>query len=219
MNEIEIFLAVASAHLIAVSSPGPDFAVVFRYSIRYGTKVAVAVGIGIGSGILVHVFYSIMGLGLIIATNALVFNIFKLAGAAYLFYIAWLGWKSGSSNSSKLLNINDKGANKDANKDTPSLWQAYKVGFLTNALNVKATIFFLSVYLLLVNESPLLWQISYGVYMAVATAAYFACLSYIVGGKMRTLLQKHISMLEKGSAIMLAIMAFLLLLFAPQPQF
>ena len=215
MSEIEIFLAVASAHLIAVSSPGPDFAVVFRYSIRYGVKVAAAVGIGIGSGILVHVFYSIMGLGLIIATNALVFNIFKLAGAAYLFYIAWLGWKSGSSNSSKLLNINDK----DANKDTPSLWQAYKVGFLTNALNVKATIFFLSVYLLLVNESPLLLQISYGVYMAVATAAYFACLSYIVGGKMRTLLQKHISILEKGSAIMLAIMAFLLLLFAPQPQF
>ena len=215
MSEIEIFLAVASAHLIAVSSPGPDFAVVFRYSIRYGTMVAATVAVGIGSGILVHVFYSIMGLGLIIATNALVFNIFKLAGAAYLFYIAWLGWKSGSSNSSKLLNINDK----DANKDTPSLWQAYKVGFLTNALNVKATIFFLSVYLLLVNESPLLWQISYGVYMAVATAAYFACLAYIVGGKMRALLQKHISILEKGSAIMLAIMAFLLLIFAPQPQF
>lgn len=212
MNELEIFLALAATHLIAVSSPGPDFIIVFRYSLRFGRVAGIAVAMGIASGILVHVFYSIVGLGVIIATNPLVFNLFKLAGACYLFYIAYLGLRSKSTNTLK----ND---NKSIAKEPQSLAQLYKVGFLTNALNIKATIFFLSVFLLLVNKSPLYLQIAYGIYMAAATGLYFSVFSWLIGGRMRLLLQKNIPLLEKIAALLLAIIALTLLLFAPNPQF
>ena len=52
MNE---FLTIALVHLVAVASPGPDFAVVVRNSVAYGRRIAMYTSIGIGLAILLHV--------------------------------------------------------------------------------------------------------------------------------------------------------------------
>ena len=44
------FLLVALAHLVAVASPGPDFAMVLRQSITFGRRPAIWTSIGIGTG-------------------------------------------------------------------------------------------------------------------------------------------------------------------------
>jgi len=69
------FLLVASVHFVAVASPGPDFAIVLRYAVRYGVKVALAASVGIGLGILIHVAYSLLGIGLLLQTTPIKFSI------------------------------------------------------------------------------------------------------------------------------------------------
>jgi threonine/homoserine/homoserine lactone efflux protein len=81
------FLLVASVHFVAVASPGPDFAIILRYAVRHGVKVALAASIGIGLGILVHVAYSLLGIGLLLKTTPWLFQLFSAVAAAYLAYI------------------------------------------------------------------------------------------------------------------------------------
>ncbi|MGI5310578.1 LysE family translocator, partial [Rheinheimera sp. WS51] len=81
------FLIIASVHLMAVASPGPDFAIVLRYAVRYGVKAALAASIGIGSAILLHVAYSLIGIGVLIQTTPWLFTALSLAAAVYLGFI------------------------------------------------------------------------------------------------------------------------------------
>ena len=60
------FLKLAIAHMLAVASPGPDFAVVIRQSLAHGRRTAVWTAIGIGCAICLHVTYSMLGLGLVL---------------------------------------------------------------------------------------------------------------------------------------------------------
>src|SRR5215216_4944825 len=75
------FLSVAIAHLLAVASPGPDFAIVLKQSLAHGRRTAIWTSVGIGSGILLHVSYSLFGLGLLIRGSEFWFNAIKYAGA------------------------------------------------------------------------------------------------------------------------------------------
>ena len=74
------FLTVAVAHLLAVVSPGPDFAVVLHQSLRHGRRVAIWTSIGVGSAIGLHVTYSLLGVGLILKSSPLAFATVKYIG-------------------------------------------------------------------------------------------------------------------------------------------
>src|SRR5690606_2691298 len=65
------FGQIVIAHGLAVASPGPDFALVLRQSLARGRTVALWTSVGIGSGILVHVSYSLLGLGLLLAASGM----------------------------------------------------------------------------------------------------------------------------------------------------
>ncbi len=58
------FLTVALVHLLAVASPGPDFAIVLRESVSNGRHAGIWTALGVGSGILLHVGYCLLGIGL-----------------------------------------------------------------------------------------------------------------------------------------------------------
>ena len=49
------FLTVALVHLLAVASPGPDFAIVVRASVSHGRTLGTWTALGVGAGILLHV--------------------------------------------------------------------------------------------------------------------------------------------------------------------
>ena len=164
------FAQVALAHLLAVASPGPDFAIVLRQSLAHGRRAAIWTALGVGTAILLHVAYSLFGLGLLIRGSELWFNVVKFAGAAYL---AWIGVQA--------LRAKPRAAGV-AEMATPSRTTrgAFTTGFLTNALNPKATLFFLSLFALVVSpQTPRLVQAAYGLWMALATAAWFALVALV----------------------------------------
>ena len=174
MSLINEFIVIATVHLLAVASPGPDFAIVLKQSLKFGRKTAVATSLGIGSGILVHVAYSLVGIGVLIASDERLYTLLKYIAASYFLYIAWHGLRAQKPESSDEINrqVTDK----------PSYKKAFLTGFLINGLNVKATLFFVSLFAMVISpQTPLEIKLGYGIYMAIATACWFAMLSYLLG--------------------------------------
>lgn len=160
------FLAVAAIHLLAVASPGPDFAVVVRESVTHGRRAGTWTALGVGSAIFLHVGYSLLGIGLIVSQSIVLFNVLKWLAAAYLLYIGFKALRAGPA---------AEGAAKvQAATQVRTPREAYVAGFMTNGLNPKATLFFLSLFTVVINpHTPLIVQAAYGVYLAIATAAWF----------------------------------------------
>lgn len=169
------FLLIAVVHLMAVASPGPDFAIVLRYAVRFGRKQALAASIGIGVAILLHVTWSLVGIAVLIQTTPWLFKLLSLAAAAYLAYIGIMALRSQAP-------VHPEQAIQGHNTDVvPSAAKAFIAGFITNGLNPKATLFFLSLFAVIISPmTPLSYKIIYGVYMALATAAWFCLLSVVL---------------------------------------
>ena len=92
--QIEV-IAVAIITILAVISPGPDFVMVTRIALTRGRRAGVLCAIGIGSGVSIHLTYTLIGLGVVFASNVWVLTSLRYLGAAYLI---WLGMdpRSGS---------------------------------------------------------------------------------------------------------------------------
>lgn len=158
------FLTVALVHLLAVASPGPDFAVMLKQSLTQSRSNALLTACGVGLAILVHVGYSLLGIGFIIQQSVWLFSVLKIVGALYLTWIAFHCLRSRRT---------DIHVDVTAEK-TQSHWAALRLGFLTNALNPKATLFFVSLFSVVISPgTPIAVQAGYGVYMAVATGLWF----------------------------------------------
>ncbi|MFA5947591.1 MAG: LysE family transporter [Candidatus Gracilibacteria bacterium] len=142
MPYLNLIISVAVINLLAAISPGPDFIMCVRNSLTYSRKTGIYTAIGFGLGIAVHISYSLAGLALVISKSILLFNSIKLLGAGYLIYI---GIKSVFSKSSKIDITNQ------IKKDDISPLQAIKIGVLTNILNPKATLFYLSLFTLVIS--------------------------------------------------------------------
>ncbi|TNE75121.1 MAG: lysine transporter LysE [Gammaproteobacteria bacterium] len=159
------FLTVALVHLLAVASPGPDFAVMLRQALSQTRGKALLTALGVGLGILVHVGYSLLGIGFIIQQSIWLFSVLKIIGALYLTWIAIQCLRSRASD----IDV------KTTPGDLQSSWAALRLGFLTNALNPKATLFFVSLFSVVISPgTPVMVQAGYGLYMAAATALWFA---------------------------------------------
>lgn len=162
------FLIVAGVHLLAVMSPGPDFVMMLRNSLIYSRKTALFSAVGLGLGILVHVTYSLFGIALIISQSLLLFNIIKYIGAAYLIYIGVQSLRSKKMRQDPAIVVKDK------EKDI-SPFHAVRIGFLTNVLNPKATLFFLALFTQVIDPSTsLIIKVAYGLEMSIVTALWFS---------------------------------------------
>ncbi len=168
------FVTIAIVHLLAVASPGPDFAVIVRQSISYGKRTAIWTSLGVGCGILIHVCYSLLGIGVIISRSIVVFNALKIVGACYLIFIGLKTIRARPRNTAIITGKKEK--------MLPSRRRAMWTGFLTNGLNPKATLFFLSLFTVVIDpKTPLTIQAGYGIYMALATAVWFCGISLFFG--------------------------------------
>lgn len=173
MQYLSEFLTVVVVHLLAVMSPGPDFAMIVRNSFVYSRKTGIYSAIGLGFGIMVHVAYSLIGVGLLIAKSVVVFSVIKYLGAAYLIYI---GVKSLLSKKQHATVLETQHVEHDITR-----WSAVRIGFLTNVLNPKATLFILSLFTQVISPgTPVGMQVVYGVWMSGMTFVWFTLLSIMV---------------------------------------
>lgn len=145
-------LAVITITLLAIISPGPDFAMVTRNSVLLSRRAGVFTALGISLAVLVHVTYTLVGLGLLLQQSQWLFSGLKLVGAIYL---VWLGVK--------MLRASPDDAAGDGSVAPLSDLAALRTGFLTNVLNPKTTIFIVSLFMQVLQPgTPLAVQIAYG---------------------------------------------------------
>ena len=156
MTLIAIFMAI---------SPGADFVMTTRNSIFYGRSAGIYSALGISFAIWIHVAYCIAGLAIIISSSIVLFSIIKYLGAAYLIYIGWKTFKANTNLATAT----------QGEKQTISNLLAFKIGFISNALNPKTTIFFLSIFTQVVDvNTPIYIQLIYGLIISLAHFFWFS---------------------------------------------
>ena len=187
MEYLPLIGTVAFLNLLAAVSPGPDFVMTVRNSLRYSRRCGIYTGIGISMGLLVHLFYCAAGIGYIISKSILLFSIIKLLGAGYLIY---MGVGSFLAKGSRLEMMNEK-----AGSDLTD-FQAFKTGFLTNVLNPKATLFFLSLFTLVIsNDTPLYIILTITLIILLTALAWFTIVAVFFTQQK---VQKRFLKYEKG---------------------
>lgn len=93
----ESALAFFSLSLVLALAPGPDNVFVLMVSAAEGRRAGFAVLAGLMLGVLVHTLAVALGLAALFAASATAFTVLKLAGAAYLLYLAWGAWRAPAS--------------------------------------------------------------------------------------------------------------------------
>jgi len=201
------FIAIAFAHLLAVISPGPDFIVVLKQCNAKGRKSAFLTSLGIALGIVVHVFYCIVGIGYLILKTPFLFSLIKIIGAVYLFYIGFISFYN-TYNKKKNFSIKETPSKKN---DVSSFY----LGFITNVFNPKATLFFLSVFSLLIGETtPLSIKIFYGMWMSIVTGLWFCIVSFLFTSKFSEIfISKYAHIIDKIMGIVLMVISIKLILY------
>jgi len=182
MSHLPEFLTVALAHALAVVSPGPDFAIVLRQSLHHGRRTAIWTSVGIGCGLLVHITYSLLGLGFFLKNSPHALEIVKWLGAVYL---AWVGLNALRSRprTDDLdvgRGLSPTSAETVGHKARPTEFAAWTTGFLVNLFNPKAALFFIALFPLAVSPVTPKWvQVGYGAWMTVSTIGWFSFVSVV----------------------------------------
>lgn len=193
MSEILILVSIT---LLAAISPGPDMIVVVKNAIK-SKKLGYMTAIGVALAIFVHVGYCIAWVGVIISQSIVLFSLIKILWALYLLYIAYQLFSSGKSES--------KNIEASTNQ---TLLSAFREGFITNVMNPKATLFFLSVFTQVINpETSLITQGMYWIMMASVVGIWFIILTTIINFRF---IQSHISSIQYYlNKVMGGLLAFL----------
>lgn len=164
--------------LIVVLMPGTGVIYTLSQGLSGGARAALAATVGCTLGIVPHMAASILGLAAVLHASAMAFQVVKIAGVIYLFYLAWMTLRDHGA-----LDVERKSTHKGYTKI------AFQ-GFLINILNPKLSIFFLAFLPQFVPASqpaPLIDMVMLsGVFMAL-TAIIFA-----IYGLMAASMRKHV---------------------------
>ena len=162
MNEI---IAIVIITLLAVISPGADFALVSRNSYLYGRKQGIYTAYGIACAVWIHISYSVLGLSFLKHYIPNLLHIIQYIGALYLMYI---GYKTFTQQQ-----ISDH-----ATHTLLRPRQAFIQGFLGNSLNPKTTLFVMSIFAqLLRGNNGLMHLIGYGIFISASHLLWFLLIS------------------------------------------
>lgn len=159
-------VAVISITILTIVTPGPDFIVVVRNSLVHSARSGIYTAFGVATAVWIHIGYTLAGIGILLSKSILLFSIVKYLGAFYLIYLGYCCIKSKSSD------INLPNTEKE---NRISAFKSFQMGFLNNALNPKATLFFVSLFTQLVStETPLGIQITYGAIVSLSCLVWFS---------------------------------------------
>jgi threonine/homoserine/homoserine lactone efflux protein len=164
---VELWLAFVAASSILLIIPGPTILTVMSYSLAHGRSARLPLIAAVALGDSTALLLSLLGLGALLATSAMLFTAIKWIGGLYLLYMGISLIRTGTT-SVKL-----------TTPPTPtSKWRLFANTWLVTALNPKGIIFFVAFLPQFLNTtlpvSPQLWVLSL-TFVALATlnaAAY-----------------------------------------------
>lgn len=125
----------ALAALVMVLTPGPNMIYLISRSLSQGRAAGVVSLFGVAAGFLVHMFAAAAGLTAVFMAVPLAYDALRWLGAAYLAWLAWQALKPGASSPFQRPPL-----------AADSTARLFAMGFLTNALNPKIAVFYLSVF-------------------------------------------------------------------------
>ena len=172
MDLAQGLLLITSVHLLAAASPGPDFVLVSQQTLCNGKRAGLLCSMGIALGLSVHILYSAFGLAALIANSASALWIIRLLGGSYLIYLGISGLRAKVTN----------GPAMAINKVTQgSAFNTIGLGFLCNALNPKAPIYFISLFTIVISQtSPTQHLFIYGLWMMVLQFTWFSLVTLLL---------------------------------------
>ena len=136
MIPIDQLFLFALAAFVLVISPGPNMIYLISRSITQGKKAGLISLAGVISGFLFHIILVSFGLTALLFAIPLAYTLLKTIGVVYLLYLAWQAVKPGSKGIFE--------TKKDLPADKPA--KLFRMGFLTNVLNPKVAVFYLSFF-------------------------------------------------------------------------
>lgn len=159
--------------IVLTLTPGPDNLMVLSLGMSKGRRLGMAFGLGCALGCVSHTLLAALGVGALIAASPTAFGGLKMAGALYLFYMAWNAWQSRGVAS--LPNSNAAAA-----RAMP--W--FVKGLLANAINPKVVVFFLALLPQFVQaERGMAAQqmLELGLWFTLQAAVLFVTLGWFAG--------------------------------------
>ncbi|KIC21750.1 MULTISPECIES: LysE family translocator [unclassified Leisingera] len=117
---------------VVVLAPGTGVIYTLALGLGQGWRASIWAAIGCTFGILPHLAAATLGLAAVLHSSALLFQIVKAAGVAYLVYLAWQALRSGGA-----LAVSSKRTSQPG-------WKIAWRGALINILNPKLSVFFLA---------------------------------------------------------------------------
>ena len=130
----DLLLPYLAVIAVLTITPGPDMLLALRNGIRGGTEAAWTTGLGCSAGIAIHAALAVLGLSAILAASAEAFTVVKIAGAAYLVFLGIQAIRSS---------FEPGGLGGDPARPAPE-GSAFRQGFVTNLLNPKMPLLFLT---------------------------------------------------------------------------
>lgn len=182
--------------LFVVMSPGVDTALITKRTIAGGKKDGLMMALGITTGSLGHTLAATLGLSALVLQSAVAFSILKWVGAIYLIY---LGVQS-------LITRKSSDAVEETETQRHSKGSPFKEGFLSNLLNPKVAVFFITFLPQFVSsqENAMVELFVMGSFYAVLSILWFVfyvfCLTYIREWLMSATVQNY---MEKLTGIVL----------------
>lgn len=168
MDLMQGLILITSIHLLAAASPGPDFVLVSQQTLSNGKRSGFMVSIGIALGLSVHIIYSALGLAAVIANSLTALWVIKIIGGCYLLYLGVQGLRAQPKN-------NVEGSSNTKTIAKHSNIKAIAKGFLCNALNPKAPIYFVALFTVVLSPNlPLLHLVIYGAWMMFLQLLWFS---------------------------------------------
>lgn len=201
------FAVLASAHFIALLSPGPDFFLLIGNTSRHGLRSGMGTALGIALANAGYIACVLMGFGLLSRHPYLSMGI-RWLGALYLLYLAWAFIKSGRTASPA-----EAAQEMRPAESLESLWKGVVTGFVSGALNPKNGLFYLGLFSASVSVStPPAVRWFYGAWMFGVVLGWDLLIAALLRSPlaMRTL-WRQLPKIEIGAGVCLGVLGIAVL--------
>jgi threonine/homoserine/homoserine lactone efflux protein len=165
------------ASVLLILAPGPDIIFLVSQSVTMGPRAGFLTALGLACGNLVHTLLAALGISVIFRASPVAFQGLKVAGVAYLLYLAWKALRAKAPASV------DPTAGAQPSLQRPAAGLFLK-GVLMNVLNPKVALFFLAFLPQFVTpESGSVWaqMLLYGVIFTLLVVLIFGAIGLLAG--------------------------------------
>jgi RhtB (resistance to homoserine/threonine) family protein len=171
MENIYLFILMC---IFLIILPGPDTAIATKNTLTAGKMGGLNTALGTCCALLIHTSAAVLGLSAIIVKSALLFSVFKYVGAVYLIFLGLKTLWSLKKKEAPTIKVNTNSKFQNTS--------CFKQGFLTNLLNPKVAVFFLTFLPQFVDSggNTFTQLLIMGITYTVLTAVWFLLYVYLI---------------------------------------